>query len=160
LQQSILKSQDPYYSKGKNSTSVINKAIAQDKARLQVERDLKRAQNQLASAPDYKKQDYQKLVNLYQSRLDSMPAAKYEQKDGEWTINDQKVTEEEMNQYLEKRTQLYSAHATQLQKIEASQRRQVGFVQQIANGFKQSFRNLIDFSAAYKVIGEVRQIFQ
>ena len=75
------------------------------------------------------------------------------------TIKGQVVSEQAISEAKRIQQAYTESQAVQMQKINAQAKQQKGLIQQIAEGFKASFRNLVDYSAAYQVIGYMRQMF-
>ena len=129
------------------------------KQQLQLQRNIARAQDVADSSSGARQKEYADLVNKYKEQLATIRAMAPIFDEQAKTINGIKISDEQITELKQQQQLLDQNQATQMQKINAQAKQQKGLIQQIAEGFKASFRNLVDYSAAYQVIGYMRQMF-
>ena len=144
---------------GKSGSSLMNQYLKNYEQQLTIQRNMQRTELQMDSANGQKKKDLQQLNQAYEQQLINLkkqaPIFDEEAK----TLNGIKLTDEQILEFRQKQNKIALNHESLQAKINAQQRESKGLIQQIGEGFKASFRNLVDYSAAYQIIGLIRQAY-
>ena len=143
----------------KEQKRLVDQYLKNYQQQLQMQRNIERAQQVVDTSSGARKKEYEKLTQDYKEQLAAIKAAAPILDEQRGTINGIQVSTEEITRLQQTRNALDQNQVTQMQKINAQAKQQKGLIQQIAEGFKASFRNLVDYSAAYQVIGYMRQMF-
>ena len=144
-------------------TTEENKLLKEYSANLsaqgQIERNIARYQQVVDSSTGSRKKEHEELIRLEKDRLAQLKTEAPIIDETNKTIKGQVVSEQAISEAKRIQQAYTESQAVQMQKINAQAKQQKGLIQQIAEGFKASFRNLVDYSAAYQVIGYMRQMF-
>ena len=130
------------------------------KEQYKIERDMLSLQNSMDGQIGPRSKEQQKLLDMYQSRLQQIKdsTVSYDATTGKFS-DGTALNEQERLQFNKEIEKSQAAQAEKMAAINLRQKESVGLIQSIANGFKASFRNLTDYSLAYAIIGKIRQSF-
>ena len=130
------------------------------KEQQKIERDILSLQNSMDGQIGPRSKEQQKLLDMYQSRLQQIKdsTVSYDATTGKFS-DGTALNEQERLQFNKEIEKSQAAQAEKMAAINLRQKESVGLIQSIANGFKASFRNLTDYSLAYAIIGKIRQSF-
>ena len=130
------------------------------KEQYKIERDMLSLQNSMDGQIGPRSKEQQKLLDMYQSRLQQIKnsTVSYDATTGRFS-DGTALNEQERLQFNKEIEKSQAAQAEKMAAINLRQKESVGLIQSIANGFKASFRNLTDYSLAYAIIGKIRQSF-
>lgn len=131
------------------------------KEQQKIERDMLTLQNSMDDQVGPRSKEQQKLLEMYQSRLQAIKnqTVSYDSTAGKFSDGTQ-LSEQERLQFNKQIENSQAAQEEKLAKINLRQKESVGLIQQIANGFKASLRNLTDYSLAYTAIGYIKNSLQ
>lgn len=131
------------------------------KEQQKIERDMLTLQNSMDDQVGPRSKEQQKLLEMYQSRLQAIKnqTVSYDSNTGKFSDGTQ-LSEQERLQFNKQIENSQAAQEEKLAKINLRQKESVGLIQQIANGFKASLRNLTDYSLAYTAIGYIKNSLQ
>lgn len=131
------------------------------KEQQKIERDMLTLQNSMDDQVGPRSKEQQKLLEMYQSRLQAIKnqTVRYDSNTGRFSDGTQ-LSEQERLQFNKQIEDSQAAQEEKLAKINLRQKESVGLIQQIANGFKASLRNLTDYSMAYAAIGYIKNSLQ
>lgn len=131
------------------------------KEQQKIERDMLTLQNSMDDQVGPRSKEQQKLVEMYQSRLQAIKdqTVSYDSNTGKFSDGTQ-LSEQERLQFNKQIENSQAVQEEKLAKINLRQKESVGLIQQIANGFKASLRNLTDYSLAYTAIGYIKNSLQ
>lgn len=131
------------------------------KEQQKIERDMLTLQNSMDDQVGPRSKEQQKLVEMYQSRLQAIKnqTVSYDSNTGKFSDGTQ-LSEQERLQFNKQIENSQASQEEKLAKINLRQKESVGLIQQIANGFKASLRNLTDYSLAYVAIGYIKNSLQ
>ena len=131
------------------------------KEQQKIERDMLTLQNSMEDQVGPRSKEQQKLVEMYQSRLQAIKnqTVSYDSNTGKFSDGTQ-LSEQERLQFNKQIENSQASQEEKLAKINLRQKESVGLIQQIANGFKASLRNLTDYSLAYVAIGYIKNSLQ
>ena len=160
----IVDAKNTYQTKG-SSTKWIDKSItsylSQYKQILKLQEQIDAGEKRLAGTglKGESADNARSVVNMRKRLLAQMQAESPMLDLEKGTLNGQQLSEEQLVKLKKEIAVLDANHGIQLEKNNVLQKQSVGLVQQIAQGFKASFRNLMDYSLAYAVIGKIRMAY-
>lgn len=142
-----------------SSTSLMNQYLKNYEQQLILQRNMQRTELQMDSASGQKKKDLQQLNQAYEQQLINLKKQAPIFDEEARTLNGIQLTDEQILELRQKQNTIALNHESLQAKINAQQRESKGLIQQIGEGFKASFRNLVDYSMAYQIIGLIRQAY-
>lgn len=142
-----------------SSTSLMNQYLKNYEQQLTIQRNIQRTELQMGSVSGQKKKDLQQLNQAYEQQLINLKKQAPIFDEEARTLNGIQLTDEQILELRQKQNTIALNHESLQAKINAQQRESKGLIQQIGEGFKASFRNLVDYSMAYQIIGLIRQAY-